>query len=261
MKTITIFSWGYYGWGNATTQLLQVVDAIEQNRGFQPPIFVDVRIRRNVRAVGFNGSALEDLLGAERYVWMRSLGNTQIVHDTGKGIQIANPAAAEDLLDLALDAAKKKRCVIFFCSCQWQKWDGEICCHRYVVGDLLLAAARKRKLSVKVVEWPGDDLQQLKIELAPKEFLAVKNGILFVPVENNANLGELNGPSWGSLVTFSSGPEKLRRSAGPLVWRKNSWQLPLLHSGNIAQPFSDYAPDTKKFLADFGFAARTSLRK
>ena len=50
MTKTTIFTWGYYGWGNATPQLLAAVDAVETNRGFEPPNFVDIRIRRTVRA-------------------------------------------------------------------------------------------------------------------------------------------------------------------------------------------------------------------
>jgi hypothetical protein len=42
MNTTTIFSWGYYGWGNATPQLIEAVDAVETSRGFEPPIFVDI---------------------------------------------------------------------------------------------------------------------------------------------------------------------------------------------------------------------------
>jgi hypothetical protein len=41
MTTTTIFTWGYYGWGNATPQLVEAVDAVETSRGFEPPIFVD----------------------------------------------------------------------------------------------------------------------------------------------------------------------------------------------------------------------------
>ena len=62
----TIFTWGYYGWGNATKQLVEVVDAVEQDRGFRPPVFVDIRIRRTVWAKGFQGNAFEKLLGPER---------------------------------------------------------------------------------------------------------------------------------------------------------------------------------------------------
>ena len=58
----TVFSWGYFGWGNATGQLVRAADAVERDRGFGSPVFVDIRIRRSVRAVGFNGSAFEELL-------------------------------------------------------------------------------------------------------------------------------------------------------------------------------------------------------
>jgi hypothetical protein len=39
MSKTTIFTFGYYGWGNATPQLVDAVDAVETSRGFEPPIF------------------------------------------------------------------------------------------------------------------------------------------------------------------------------------------------------------------------------
>jgi hypothetical protein len=83
MGRMTIFTWGYYGWGNATPQLVEAVDAVETSRGFEPPIFVDIRIRRNVRAKGFVGSAFEKLMGPSRHRWMKSLGNKFIQTRTG----------------------------------------------------------------------------------------------------------------------------------------------------------------------------------
>jgi hypothetical protein len=38
MKPMTMFSWGYYGWGNATAQFVQAADAAEAARGFAPPM-------------------------------------------------------------------------------------------------------------------------------------------------------------------------------------------------------------------------------
>ena len=35
-KPTTIFTWGYYGWGNATLSLIKAVDAVEASRGFEP---------------------------------------------------------------------------------------------------------------------------------------------------------------------------------------------------------------------------------
>ena len=76
--TLTMFSWGYWGWGNATKQLVESVDLAEKRRGFRPPIFVEIRILRQGRAKGFVGSVFRDLVGASRYRWMPDLGNLAV---------------------------------------------------------------------------------------------------------------------------------------------------------------------------------------
>src|ERR1700722_11407963 len=86
--------------GNHTPQIVEAVDAVERSRGFEPPLFGDIRIRRTVRAKGFQGNAFEKLLGHDRHRWMKSLGNKFIVTRTGPNIQIADPGAADELLDL-----------------------------------------------------------------------------------------------------------------------------------------------------------------
>src|SRR5687768_5853352 len=129
MNQLTMFSWGFWGWGNATTQLVQAVDVAETQRGFNPPIFVDIRYRRSGRAVGFREGAFEDVLGWRRYRWMPTLGNSSI--GTGKDIRIACPAAANQLLDLARDANERSTRVIFFCACEWRSD-----CHRDEVAGL-----------------------------------------------------------------------------------------------------------------------------
>jgi hypothetical protein len=103
--TTIIYTWGYYGWGNHTRQFVDAADAVEISRGFQPPKFLDIRIRRSVRAAGFTGPAFERLLGPNRHHWMKSLGNRFIETRTRPNIQIADPTAADQLVDLALDAA------------------------------------------------------------------------------------------------------------------------------------------------------------
>lgn len=86
MQPITLFTFGYWGWGNATPQLIQGVDAVERSRGFKPPMFVDTRIRRAGRAIGFQGAAFEKLLGANRHRWMPKLGNKGILSRSGPRI-------------------------------------------------------------------------------------------------------------------------------------------------------------------------------
>lgn len=52
--------------------------AAEAARGFEPPAFADVRLRRSVRAPGFNGAAFEKTVAPERYRWLSGLGNACI---------------------------------------------------------------------------------------------------------------------------------------------------------------------------------------
>jgi len=222
MNKTTIFTFGYYGWGNATPQLVEAVDAVETNRGFGPPIFVDIRIRRNVRAKGFVGNAFEKLMGPSRHRWMKLLGNKFIQTRTGPFIQIAEPSAADELLDLALESASHKQRLLFFCSCQWPMCDGEIACHRSTVAELVLKAAKRRGESVEIVEWPGGEPRQIDLEVTPQVFASVKRGRMTVPLEGNSNLAEVAGLPWGTIATIRSAGDRLWPTAKVLLHNTGS---------------------------------------
>jgi len=64
----TLFSWGYWGWGNATGQLVEATNAAEHARGFKPPIFVDIRLRRQGRAQGFVSKRVLQSCGPSRAI-------------------------------------------------------------------------------------------------------------------------------------------------------------------------------------------------
>ena len=226
-KRITIFSWGYYGWGNATKQLVRAVDAVERSRGFEPPVFVDVRIRRSVRAIGFDGSNFEKLLGTDRYRWMKSLGNKQIVTRRGPRIQIANPSAASDLLEMAVREAKENRRIIFFCGCEFPKQEGKITCHRWTVGTLLLKAARRQGIDIEVIEWPGGAPGRIEVPLSRKNFASVERGRMTIPLGRRPALEEVAGLAWGSVATACCGSEQIHRIVGPAVYQKEQWHLPV----------------------------------
>ena len=189
--TTTLFTWGYYGWGNHTPDLVTAVDVVETSRGFQPPIFVDIRIRRSVRAVGFTGPAFERLLGQDRHRWMRSLGNKFIKTRTGPDIQIADTTAVDELSDLAIESARHKQRLLIFCSCRWPRCGGKIACHRSTVATLVLKAATKRGIQVEVVEWPGGDPKRIDLEVTPKDFAAVRKGRMTVPLGKRVDLAEV----------------------------------------------------------------------
>lgn len=64
--------------------MVEAADDMEAKSGFNPPVFVDVLIRCMVRTPGFREKAFENILGPDRYRWMKSLGN-QAVEDRVAG--------------------------------------------------------------------------------------------------------------------------------------------------------------------------------
>lgn len=64
---LTLFTFGYWGWGSATGELIRAIDSAERKKGFSPPVFFDIRLKRSVRAKGFRDDAFERLLPKGRY--------------------------------------------------------------------------------------------------------------------------------------------------------------------------------------------------
>ena len=223
MAAVTLFSFGYHGWGNATDKLIEAVDAVEVSRGFDPPLFVDTRIRRSVRAVGFNGAAFEKLLGPQRHRWMPALGNRHILTRTGPFIQIADPAAADDLLDLALTSPRRR--LLFFCSCPWPRQDGQIACHRAAIADLVLAAARRRGIALEVIEWPGGEPIEHPLTASP-ELLRAARSRTAIPLRD-VDLAVIGALPWASCLNVRSDSETLPRLAGPARYQPRGWVIPL----------------------------------
>jgi Domain of unknown function DUF488 len=151
MKQLTAFTWGYWGWGNHTNEFVRIVDAIERDRGRRPPLFVDIRFSRSVRAVGFRQDAFEHVTGQRRYRWMRALGNSRIGSGKG-GMKIFDPRAADNLLDLIIAADRQNRRVLFFCACEYPRY-----CHRTRVANLVRIAATRRGVHLTTIEWPGGE--------------------------------------------------------------------------------------------------------
>ncbi len=111
------FTFGYWGWGNHTQELVKTVNRIERDRGHRAPIWVDIRIRRNVRAQGFQGDAFAATAGKSNYRWCQGLGN-QAILDGGR-MRLMQPEAVGELLSLIQEADSKNRRIIAFCACQF----------------------------------------------------------------------------------------------------------------------------------------------
>lgn len=194
-EPLTLFTFGYEGWGSTTKQLIEAVDAVEASRGFRPPLFVDIRLSRSVRAPEFTGDAFAKQLGADRYIWLDSLGNANVKQ--GGFIRIKDPAVATTLLEIAETNARNKRRVLFFCHCPTP---GD--CHRSVVADLILDVARQRNLPIEIVEWPGGKprLHDFEITVSAANFDKIFNGAKTIPLEEPFSLVEMASVPWLSLV-------------------------------------------------------------
>ena len=225
---LTAFSWGYWGWGNATPLLVEGVDAAEARSGFEPPLFVDVRFSRSVRAVGFNGNAFGVLVGTKRYVWMRTLGNKQIGQHDGPRMAIAEPDAASELLEHLRAAARDRRRVLFFCSCEHACDDHGTHCHRTEVARLLHAAAAERGVPLETVEWPGGLPQSVAVKTIPVLLRAIARGRVTLPLEGPFNLAQVAGLPWGSVVRAHHGEQSVAFVSGPAKFTGGSWCLPVL---------------------------------
>jgi hypothetical protein len=228
MSETTLFSFGYWGWGSATAQLVESIDAVEAARGFEPPLFVDIRISRSVRAKGFSGAAFAHLVGEARYRWLDALGNLGVMD--GGTMRIKDPEAANQLLDLAVDCARKRRRLLLFCACE-----RPCACHRSVVTVLALAAGRRRRLPIEVIEWPGGEPQlDLSLVLTRPEFDKVRRGASSVPLRDQLELRDSAAVPWYSLLRVrpddadgSDGWPTWRLRTGPAKCKSSGWYLPV----------------------------------
>ncbi len=202
--------------------------------GLLPHMFVDVRYRRTGRASGFKGDAFESLLGRQRYRWMRTLGNSSI-GTVRRKIRISCPMAADQLLDLALDAAERRMRVIYFCACEspWRLPD----CHRLTVAGLLSRAASRRGVKLEVPEWPGGKpaLGRRTLAVSPETLRAVQNGADAVPLNMKRVPADWASLPWGTVVELKAGSEVLPVPVGPASYRRNRWALPLFDDGPLGR--------------------------
>lgn len=219
---LTLFTWGYSGWGSSVPQWLDATAAAERARGYEPPVFVDVRFSRSVRAPGFRDHAFERAVPEGRYVWMKGLGNEGIASG---GLKIHKPETAELLLDLAIREKEQRRRVIFFCSCA-----SPARCHRNQVRDLLLRAAKRRRLPLQVVEWPGGEpapAHALTLEISAPLMTQVLNGRSGIPIDESLALKTAALP-WGSYVELTDGVRRATVSVGPPQASAGGWAWPIL---------------------------------
>lgn len=253
---LTIFSFGYYGWGNHTRYLIKAMDEVERQRGFKPPYFVDVRYQRSVRAKSFRGNALSELIGENRYLWIPSLGNKRITSKRGPRIQIAEPSEVSALLEIATQQAKENKRVIFFCSCEFFKIEGETNCHRCTVSKLLFRYAKKTGRKLKIEEWVGGNPKHLKIPVSNIYFNDLLKNKRTAPLPGKLSWKKLVAVPFGSIATFVHGHKEIHRLIGPLERSTRGWVIPF--KSFWCEPetsLPNYKVESKRIRKGYGYLA------
>jgi hypothetical protein len=135
---VGIFSFGYWDWGSRVKELRRRFLKYNKNSRGRGILWVDIRIRRNVRAKGFNGDKPQQLLGKRNYVWLQDFGNEDILNHRA-GVKIRNyEEGFRQLRELVRRAKTSKNDLILFCSCECLSE-----CHRNNVMKWL----KKRRIS------------------------------------------------------------------------------------------------------------------
>jgi hypothetical protein len=203
-----------------------MIDESEAKAGFNPPVWVDIRHSRAVRATGFRGEALKLLIGDTRYVWMQELGNGAIDTDRLAEVKLNNPDAVRKLLALAVDKASEGGRLLFFCACHFPYF-APIDCHRAVVAELLIREARRAKVPLEVVEWPGGSPVHHRAEISEPLFKAIEKGRNFLPHDSLKPAIPMILPYCSILELYTStGDHSLLALTGPAGYHK-SWVLPV----------------------------------
>jgi hypothetical protein len=132
------------------------------------------------------------------------------------------------LLDLAVNATLNARRIVFFCSCEYLMEDGELRCHRYEVGSLLLQQSRKQDQPIVITEWPGTEPQTLKLTLTPEVLKKLRRGLKSVPLPADLPLDLIASVAWGSVVNCFGDGEPFSARVSRAMWRPAGWYLPVL---------------------------------
>jgi hypothetical protein len=226
-RVLTAFTWGYWGWGNATRDVVHVINAVEEVRGYGPPVFADVRAKRTVRAVGFRGDSFERAVGRDHYRWLGGLGNAAVM--TGRGrTRLIRPEDAFELLGLIVAQGRADRRVIIFCSCEspWRApW-----CHRQLVARALREAAKAQRVRLVLQEWPGGKVSratQSTIDVPPGTLRAVRAGQRWVTFGQSRPKPSVLGLPVGALVSLVERRDSETVSLCPPRFVNGTWKFEL----------------------------------
>lgn len=157
MKPI-VYLFGYDGWG-PHVELMKAAflghNKRVRGRGLK---WVDARLKRTVRAIGFRDNTPEKILGKDNYIWINEFGNLGIVD--GGNIKIKDLHGGLNKLLAELHSAEKNKSdLILFCQCDQPD------CHRYTVRSEILNTKEGKQL--QFAEWSINEKTSLDLQKIP----------------------------------------------------------------------------------------------
>ena len=186
---------------------------------------------------------------------MPGLGNEAVA--TGRGVmRLRRPEDVEILLDLILEHERSHRRVVFFCSCE-SPWNAAGC-HRTLVADTLLAAARARNVKLSLEEWPGGEVstEVRSVRVPGRTLKALAAGGKWVALESRPDAELLQMPT-GGLVSLEEGPSSRIASVCPPRFVNGRWKLQLFVDAEPDQSRTDLLREVHRKRAELLLDARS----
>jgi hypothetical protein len=159
---------------------------------------------------------------------MKALGNGSIINKRTR-MEIADPNAANDLLEHVLQAHAQMRRVLFFCACEYPGTVHSPNCHRVAVAGLLLKAAHRKGVRLTVAEWPGGEPRTVELRTSRQEVKKVLRGATRVTLPKLSLKDKRNYMAlpWCSRLKLSSDESSVAIVSGPAKIGRE-WFLPIL---------------------------------
>jgi hypothetical protein len=130
-------------------------------------------------------------------------------------------------------------------------------CHRDAVVELLLAAAKRRSFSLRVVEWPGGKPIELDLQLSAKEWKSIRSGRRTIPLDEPVPLEQIAAIPWGSIVTLWHNEDWCPVFVGPARYEQQG-VLPIIGCPEEPTELPDLRCQANRIRQYFGVESRDS---
>jgi hypothetical protein len=122
-----------------------------------------------------------------------------------------------------------------------------------------LKRAKIRAIPLKIVEWPGDKLGHIDLDVSLEVFRSIVKGKMSIPLGKHIELSEIGGLAWGTTATVHSNGERVHRLVGPAKFQGGKWTLPVFcrFDEDEEAPLSEYKALSPEMRTKYGYDPQT----